>query len=158
MGEIGNWLIKNRKQTKKYSKLFGKQHRRKIYFLSWKLEIRGLLHFCHSSFIFHPPKHEKEKGRKSKNIWQMESELWTVTLGSIRQGAQEQKNLISQWNVQMLYAEFHKNRQQNHCLCVFKRKFFRRLILIWEKSINFVTIVPLKPIICLQIFIKIAYK
>ena len=131
---------------------------RKIYFLSWKLEIRGLLHFCHSPFIFHPLKHEKEKGRKSKNIWQKENEPWTVTLGIIRQGAQEQKNLISQWNVQMLYAEFHKNRQQNHSLCVFKRKFFRRLILIWEKSINFVTIVPLKPIICLQIFIEIAYK
>ena len=43
---------------------------RKIYFPSWKLEIRGLLHFCHSPFIFHPLTHEKEKGRKSKNIWQ----------------------------------------------------------------------------------------
>ena len=130
----------------------------KFIFSVGNLKLGGYCIFCHSSFIFHPLKHEKEKGRKSKNIWQKENEPWTVTLGSIRQGAQEQKNLISQWNVQMLYAEFHKNRQQNHSLCVFKRKFFRRLILIWEKSINFVTIVPLKPIICLQIFIEIAYK
>jgi hypothetical protein len=40
----------------------------KLFFPTGNLKLGGYCIFCHFPFIFHPPKHEKEKGRKSKNI------------------------------------------------------------------------------------------